>query len=123
MSLIDVIGLPFVKKYLKKSLVENKNFYVFLSAMVCISKAMLLMLVIKQYCTSILCEIITQPQKKLLLVYLMMRVSTSNLVLNEESSLTPTIMVFDLLPVLLPMSMHFFFHGDLMMQLTLHATH
>ena len=45
---IDGIGLPFFKKYLKKSQIENRIFYVFLSAMVCISKAMLLMFVIKQ---------------------------------------------------------------------------
>ena len=43
MSPIDGIGLPFFNKYLEKLQIESKNFYVFFSATVWISEAMLLM--------------------------------------------------------------------------------
>ena len=54
----------------------------------------------------------TQPQKQLQLPYLITRTLTSNLTLNEESSLTPTVVVFRLLPVLLLMFVHFLCHRD-----------
>ena len=44
--------------------------------------------------------------------YLMTRTSTSNLILNEESSLIPTVVVFGLFPVLLLISMHCLWHRD-----------
>ena len=45
-----------------------------------------------------------QPQKQLLLPYLIARTSVSNLILNEEFSL---VVVFGLLPILFLMSTHF----------------
>ena len=72
------------------------------------------------------CKIIIarmQPQQQFRLPYLMTRKPTSNLISNEESSLTTVVVVFGLLLVLLVMPMHFLCHWDQMMNLALHTAH
>ena len=74
---------------------------------------------------SIPCEVVIarmQPQKQLRLPYLKTK-TTTNLILNKGSSLTPTVAVFGLLLVLPLMPMHFLCHRGQMMHLILHTAY